>query len=293
MLEPKKKELREGCLTIFASSGGSDFLRIVQKDETAMNHTSADEFRVPFGWGLIPAALFLAAALVIAATGYNRGLFLALHQAGWAVSPVVWQLVTFLGGTLTALALVLPAVRRHPQLVWSVFIAGVLSLIWSHALKAGLNIPRPPLLLSPAELHVIGPVLKHGSFPSGHATTAFTMGGVVAFRLEKWQWRLCVIALAALVGLSRIMVGVHWPVDVLAGAGGGWLTAWAATWLSSTWPAGVRVRRILLFLLLLCAAAVPFVDSRYPAARWLAVVIALVTVPPGLLTLRAMWHGKE
>jgi len=244
-------------------------------------------------WYWVPAAVFLCGGLIIEAAGWNRGLFLVLHQAGWKVSPVLWQLVTFLGGTLTALALLLPAVRLHPQLVWSAFLAGLLSLAWSHALKAWLGVPRPPAVLGPEVLHVIGPVLKRGSFPSGHATTAFTVAGIVALGLKKWPWRLFLLGLATLVGLSRIMVGVHWPVDVLVGAGGGWLSACAGAWLSRKWPAGPRVRRILLILLILCAAAVPFVDSRYPAARWLAVLIAFITVPTGILILRGMWRGEE
>ncbi|MBW2095775.1 MAG: phosphatase PAP2 family protein [Deltaproteobacteria bacterium] len=255
-----------------------------------MNNSSAGGVRCEWYW--VPAAVFLFAALIIETAGYNQRLFLALHQAGWRISPVLWQLVTFLGGTLTALALLLLAARGHAQLVWSAFLAGLFSFAWSHALKVWLDVPRPPAVLGPEMLHVIGPRLKHGSFPSGHATTAFTMAGIVALRVKKWPWRLCLLALAALVGLSRITVGVHWPLDVLVGAGGGWLTAGAGIWLSTKWPAGPGVRRVLLILLLLCAVALPFVDSRYPAARWLAVGIALMTVPIGLFTLRATWRGE-
>ena len=258
--------------------------------KTSTNYLPAEG--VGSGWCWIPAAAFLAAALIIETTGGNRQLFLALHQAGWRVSPVVWQLVTFLGGTLTALTLMLPAARIHDQLIWSAVLAGLLSLVWSHALKAWLHVPRPPAVLGPEVLHVIGPMLKHGSFPSGHATTAFTMAGIVALRLEKWPWRLFFLALGTLVGFSRITVGVHWPVDVLVGAGGGWLTAGTGIWLSRKWPAGPVLRRILLILLILCAAALPFVDSGYPAARGLAAALAITTVPIGLFTLRVLWHEE-
>lgn len=243
-------------------------------------------------WYWVPAAVFIFTALIIETAGYNQRLFLALHQAGWRVSPVLWQLVTFLGGTLTALALLLLAARGHAQLVWSAVLAGLFSLAWSHGLKAWLDVPRPPAVLGPEVLHVIGPRLKHGSFPSGHATTAFTVAGIVALRVEKWPWRVCLLALATLIGLSRITVGVHWPLDVLVGAGGGWLAAGAGIWLSAKWPAGLRLRRILLILLILCAVALPFVDTRYPAARLLAAGITLITVPAGLFTLRAMWRGE-
>lgn len=53
------------------------------------------------------------------------------------------------------------------------------------------------------------------SFPSGHATTAFAMCFVMSFLLTRLlPWML---AVAALIGLSRIVVGVHYPTDVFAG----------------------------------------------------------------------------
>lgn len=54
------------------------------------------------------------------------------------------------------------------------------------------------------------------SFPSGHATTAFALATVLSFWRPKWTaaW----LALAAAVGWSRIVLGSHFPSDVLAGA---------------------------------------------------------------------------
>ncbi len=56
----------------------------------------------------------------------------------------------------------------------------------------------------------------YASFPSGHATTAFA----AAVFLALWYPRAAPIflALALLVGLSRVLVGSHFPVDVWAGA---------------------------------------------------------------------------
>jgi membrane-associated phospholipid phosphatase len=56
------------------------------------------------------------------------------------------------------------------------------------------------------------------SFPSGHTQTAVgTFGSVVVFARKKWIAIACVV-LAALVGFSRMYIGVHTPADVLAGA---------------------------------------------------------------------------
>jgi len=53
------------------------------------------------------------------------------------------------------------------------------------------------------------------SFPSGHTIVAF----ILAFTLL-WidrKWGIIFIFLASLIGLSRVIVGVHYPTDILAG----------------------------------------------------------------------------
>ena len=75
--------------------------------------------------------------------------------------------------------------------------------------------------------------------PSNHAQSATVIWGIIAAHLRKaWAWLVAVI-LILLIGLSRMVLGVHFPHDVLAGLliGGGllWLvlrfwnplTAWA------------------------------------------------------------------
>ena len=55
------------------------------------------------------------------------------------------------------------------------------------------------------------------SFPSGHCSMSVATYGTIARDIRKrWMWFLAV-ALPLLIGLSRFMVGVHYPTDVLAG----------------------------------------------------------------------------
>ena len=52
---------------------------------------------------------------------------------------------------------------------------------------------------------------------------------MIWLRTLPWRWgRITAVVLAALMGLSRLYVGVHYPSDVLAGAVIGALCAWAA-----------------------------------------------------------------
>lgn len=84
----------------------------------------------------------------------------------------------------------------------------------SGLLKDRLDRQRPPLRdPDPAALVSLP---QTSSFPSGHATVAFACATVIALAVPRLRRRL--FALAALIAFSRVYVGVHYPLDVLAGA---------------------------------------------------------------------------
>jgi undecaprenyl-diphosphatase len=80
---------------------------------------------------------------------------------------------------------------------------------------------RPPTIVLDPEPLLEVPTTS--SFPSGHTSSSFACAWV----LSRLAPRLTVplFALAALIGFSRIYVGVHYPLDVLAGAALGILVA--------------------------------------------------------------------
>ncbi len=67
------------------------------------------------------------------------------------------------------------------------------------------------------------------SFPSGHATWFFALAFVVWYANRKWGWWF--FALSTIMGIARIYVGVHWPLDIAGGAVIGLFCAWFVHWL--------------------------------------------------------------
>jgi len=73
---------------------------------------------------------------------------------------------------------------------------------------------------------VVGKVYRWNSFPSGHAQAAFCAAVVFGmFVRKRWAW-LGGLIFATLVALSRIVNGVHFPIDIATGGAIGAATGW-------------------------------------------------------------------
>lgn len=211
--------------------------------------------RDPLVWAIPLLALIGAAALLV--LDANGSLFGVLNTIGPRTGDRLWAQITILGDTTVALALCLPLWRRRADLVWALVFGALISTLWVHGIKPLAKVDRPAAVMGEA-VHVIGPTHKRTSFPSGHATTAFAVAGLYAMGLRKRPLTTFVIALASLAALSRCVVGVHWPLDILAGAFGGWLSAVFGLALGrSTEPAGARawVQWVMGAVLAGCACA--------------------------------------
>ena len=185
---------------------------------------------------LLALALFFAAiALAIFGrqTATLAGFDTSLAESLRAQLPLpvlrVIAIITHLGDQLwvtaiASLTLLILLLRRHWQLAlaWAVALLGILPI--NGGLKALFRRMRP--------LHDHGFVIEPGwSFPSGHAFGAVVFYGMLAYVMLRLTPRFhrAIIAVTMLligvVGISRVLLQVHYFSDVLAGytAGTAWL----------------------------------------------------------------------
>jgi len=261
-----------------------------------MNFLSPDPCRIswrePRVW-LVPM-LALAGMVLIIASDTNRSLFLYLNGLSTLASDVLWQNLTVLGGTLAGLTLLAPLIGRRPDILWSLALAAIFATLWVHGLKDTINHVRPPAVIPAELLHVIGPAHRYGSFPSGHSTTIFTVAGILSLYLRRSALIWLLAAVALLIGISRIAVGVHWPLDVLGGAFGGWLSAVLGTLLTQHWRWGTSRSGKWILGLALAGCAITLLispDTSYPDAIMLQRGLALVCLLPALqLAFTQKWR---
>lgn len=112
--------------------------------------------------------------------------------------------------------------RRYRQEAKIFAIACLGAIILNTGLKLLFSKPRPELwdrLITE----------KSFSFPSGHALGSLVLYGFLAYLLathyphfSRFIYGIAVVAIAA-IGISRLYLGVHWPTDVIAGYGVGFL----------------------------------------------------------------------
>jgi undecaprenyl-diphosphatase len=161
----------------------------------------------------------------------DRQLYETLYAGNRPVLLSIARFFTALGeptvligaGVAVAVGLWWAGYRRLPLVLVAVVALGRLL---SEAQKYWIARVRPDL-----QPHLV--VVKTSSFPSGHATSSMIFYLALALMLTAGtRWQRPAVAAAVLlslaIGTSRVMLGVHWPSDVV----GGW--AFGMLWVLST-----------------------------------------------------------
>lgn len=150
---------------------------------------------------------------------WNLALF-ELIAGGHQPDPLLLRVASVLaeGSTWLCAALILAAAWMKPPVrarVGLVLVVAALASLLSRELATAIGAPRPFMLgLSPEHI-------EHGAragLPSTHASVMFTVAFMLLADLRLRTVGLAVLAMAVATAWARVYVGVHFPVDVAAGA---------------------------------------------------------------------------
>lgn len=151
-------------------------------------------------------------------------------ESGWGLDLILWfqswrtPLVETLGIALAFLGSETLYMLVMPLIYWCVdarlgrrVSLFVLMTVWlNSAVKLAFKRPRPYMVSTDVVVPEGAVDIGYG-LPSGHAQTAVTLWGSVAVEVKRRWLTLVVIAYALLMSLSRLVVGVHYLQDVVAG----------------------------------------------------------------------------
>ncbi len=151
---------------------------------------------------------------------------------GWVlgVAALVMALVAHYAGRRE---LVRAGIVAVPALIASGLVSRVIKILVAR--------PRPRMLPDAVDSWWPSLASAYHSFPSGHATSAFTLAAVLAVAAPSGRWVF--YALAGVIAFSRVAVDAHFVSDVVAGGLLGWATGRAAMLVADRrWPMRDRAR---------------------------------------------------
>lgn len=161
-----------------------------------------------------------AATSAVLDNDLNTDVLFTIH--GWTGNDAVDAMMKFAAnvlilGSFVALAVLcgLALMTRHFDRVVKVGAALAVALVLSRV-AAEIFPEERPFTTHPD----LQPLVGHDpgqSFPSDHSLAAFGIAFAVGAFIS-WRWGAPLVAVAALIGLARVYVGVHYPADVLGSA---------------------------------------------------------------------------
>jgi len=193
------------------------------------------------GFPLRQAIVIVAGLVLLVVSGllvqdppaaWEESVFRSLNELPHDIEPVLWALQQ-MGSALVMpfAAIVLWRVTRRWQPPVALLVTGfLLGWVGAKGIKAMVGRGRPGAIFDDVFLGFDVPTAEIG-FPSGHGVLAFTLLAIFVPYLSK-RGRIVALAVAIGVGLTRVYVGAHFPLDVIGGAGYGVAIGTLATLLS-------------------------------------------------------------
>jgi len=138
-------------------------------------------------------------------------------------------------------ALALLALTRRDvfvPLVIAAFAAGILAYVVDNVVKEIVDRGRPPAYLADVLVHGYPTDPRGSGYPSSHTAVAVAIV-VGAWAWLDWPWRVCGVVAATMIGLNRMYVGAHFPLDIVGGVAvglvaGGIVLVAQALWVRRT-----------------------------------------------------------
>lgn len=177
---------------------------------------------------------------------FDEALFRAVNTDGGRALDLAFTILStrwfgLLAGAAVVALIALRGRSRRVALLLAFALAVALSdSVGAQVLRPLFNRMRPCFALPPGGVRWIGVASDVGSLPSLHSSNAFAIAGVTWSANRRVG--VAAAVMAALVALSRIYLGVHWPTDVLAGVAWGLACAWTA--LTVGRRVGARLARV-------------------------------------------------
>ena len=258
-----------GSLHIF------NFARLIFNGKRKMNSKIIDSYaRLRPGIFILPLFLLTIIILLLysqdalSVNGYiliQKDIFFSANHCLGQYAALQLNL-TQLGDALIILSFLSTFFFYVPK-IWESLLSGLfISLLLSQVLKEVFAIPRPAAVFDNSSFIVVGKrLVGHSSLPSGHSIIIFSVLTVLLFAFmpkaskPKIAWFFLIIVIGLTLAFTRVGIGAHYPIDVIAGSIVGYISGLTGIFISRKynvwgWINNKKYYPVFIFLFLVCGA---------------------------------------